>query len=361
MYIKRTELQAMFDSGDYFVIFTEDFSGHRIDWFKKILEECQKQMKAVIVICHDASRFLENELSIEFNTADLFICLFERGESRSFLRFFEQLDLNGTVVAIWDGDRYLLNLFLLKYKFNVLFMRPYRTTSSILGFIRYTLKISAILILKVYSNHSIGLLSIPQDRHLLLKKNWIDDEILLQIDIDAKKPRSSSGTFQILVPGYISARKNPRWIVEACEMLREQGYKDFILEFAGSIDSDQLELLQEKKCDWLIINDGYKTEEEFFRLLSQANFVLLPYDNRGSSGVVMHSLLLGNYVAITKSRGWENLAESSSGKLMLMDHSIQGIYATTKNILDLPTRNYDPLKLILGDRESVIGFLSHKG
>jgi glycosyltransferase involved in cell wall biosynthesis len=242
-----------------------------------------------------------------------------------------------------------------------LFMRPYRTTSSILSFMRYVLKIIAILILKLYSNHSIGLLSIPQDRHFLLKKNWINDEILLQIDIDAKKPRSSSGTFQILVPGYISARKNPGWIVEACEMLRNQGYKDFILEFAGSIDSDQLEFLQEKRCDWLIINDGYKTEEEFLRLLSQANLVLLPYENQGSSGVVIHSLLLGNYVAIRKSRGWENLAKSSSGKLKLMEHSIEGIYATTKNILDLPSRNYDPLRFILGDRESVIEFLFHKG
>lgn len=361
LYVERTKLQKMFDSGEYFVIFTENFSGHRIDWFKKIFEECQKQTKAMMVICNDPSRLLENGLSNKFNTADFSVCLFERGESKSFLKLFEQLDLNGAVVAIWDGDRYLLSLFLSKHKFNVLFMRPYRTTSSIFGYVRYVLKILSIFILKLHSNHSIGLLSIPQDRHFLFKKNWIDDEILLQIDTDAKKTRSSSVVFRILVPGYISARKNPQWIVKACEMLRDQGYKDFILEFAGSIDSDQLEFLQEKQCDWLMINEGYKSEEEFLRLLSQANLVLLPYDNRGSSGIVMHSLLLGNYVAISKYRGWKNIAESSSGKLKLMDHSIEGIYATTKSILDLPSRNYDPIKLFLGDRESVIEFLSHKG
>lgn len=360
IFISQTEVQKLLNSGDYFVIFTEDFSGHRLDWFIKILDECQKRNLGVIVLCRDASRILGNEPSFDMKSLELFICQSVRGGSRTFLRFFQQLDLNGAVFAIWDGDRYLLDLFILKQKYNVLFMRPYRTTSSIQGFIKYFLKISAIVLLKACTWHSIGLLSIPRDRHRLLKNSWINDEVLLDADINTEEQRSTSGVLRILVPGYISSRKNPSLIIEACEKLREQGYKDFILEFAGTIASDQVDLLREKECDWLFVNNGYKTQEEFSGLLCQANLVVLPYDNRGSSGVVIHSLLLGNYVAITKSRAWENLAEYSLGKLKLMNHSVEGIYATIKEILDSPTKNYNPVYPFEGDRESVIQFLLRK-
>lgn len=360
IYIEKIQLQNLLKDGDYFILFTEDFSGHRVDWFKRILQDCQKREQNLIVICQDASRILSLELSFELEHSDLFICLSGDEGNKTFRRFFKNLNLNDTAVAIWDGDRYLFDLFLSKQKFNVLFMRPYRTTNSIQSFVRYFLKISAIISLKATTDHSIGLLSIPRSSHQILKSNWINDEVLLHKEIGSKKRRKSSVPFRILVPGYISSRKNPSWVIEACEILREQGYKDFILEFAGSIASDQVDLLRAKESEWLIVNNGYKTQGEFFNLLSQANLVVLPYDNRGSSGVVIHSLLLGSYVAITKSRAWENLAESSMGKLKLMKHSAEGIYVTIKEILDSPTKNYNPVYPLEENRESVIQFLLRK-
>lgn len=342
------------------MLFTEDFSGHRIDWFKKIFEDCLRRKQNLIVICQDASRVLTIEQSLESEGIEFFICLSEDVGNKPFRRFFKNLNLNDTAVAIWDGDRYLFDLFLSKQKFNVLFMRPYRTTNSIQGFVRHFLKISAIILLKATTMHSIGLLSIPQNSHRILKSNWINDEVLFNSEISANRQRNSLVGFRILVPGYISSRKNPSWVVEACELLREQGYKDFILEFAGSIALDQLDLLRTKESEWLILNHGYKTQDEFLNLLTQANLVVLPYDNRGSSGIVIHSLLLGTYVAITYSRAWENLAESSMGKLKLMNHSVAGVYATIKSVLDSPTKYYEPVMPFLEDRESVIQFLSRK-
>ncbi len=360
IFIEKIQLQNLLKDEDYFILYTEDFSGHRVDWFKRIIENCQKRAQNLIVICQDASRILSLEQSFELEHLNLFICLSGDEGNKTFRRFFKNLNLNDTAVAIWDGDRYLFDLILSKQKFNVLFMRPYRTTNSIQGFVRYFLKISAIIALKATTQHSIGLLSIPQSSHRILKSNWINDEVLLHNEISSKKQRNSSLTFRILVPGYISSRKNPSWVIEACEILREQGYKDFILEFAGSIASDQVDLLRAKESEWLIVNNGYKTQEEFFNLLSQANLVVLPYDNRGSSGVVIHSLLLGNFVAISKSRAWENLAESSMGKLKLMNHSVAGVYTTIKGILDSPTKYYEPIMPFLEDRESVIEFLFHR-
>jgi hypothetical protein len=165
---------------------------------------------------------------------------------------------------------------------------------------------------------------------------------------------------RILVPGYISSRKNPHWIVEACELLRSQGYGNFTLAFDGIIASDQIDYLMSKKSDWLSVHDGYKTLENFKASLRDAHLVLLPYNNRGSSGIVIHSLLMGNYVAISKSRAWKNLSRTSRGKLKLMCHSSEGVYIATKEWLDLEYKNYDSLDPFSEGKVSVIDFLTQK-
>lgn len=335
---------------DFLVLVTRDFSGHRLDWLENLDSRSRASGKSILVLCEDVARLkLENVP----NLSEVYI--FETQDVLSFAESFFG-DKSEKKVIFWDADDKLFQLFNSKMKARLLIMRPYATEYRMRSLLVFVLKFCLLIYFKYIKKWDIGLLGIPRSSHKFFKQNWIDDELLLLNTVVTTNQISKvSQDVKILIPGYISKRKNPLLAISACAILRKDYGIPIRLIFRGEIDPDISMEIQSLHLDWVELNDYYCPRDLYLQSLLESDLVLLPYTNRGSSGVVLESLSLGVPVAIRRNRHWKNLCGYSGGLLFMMREGESGIIDSVLTLLARETVFLNVDGLIT--RKSALDFL----
>jgi len=210
----------------------------------------------------------------------------------------------------------------------------------------------------LFDRHDVALLRIAEAKPYFLKNHWVDDELILVHKLTYKKIHSDiSRSLRVLIPGYITLRKNPLIAISACIELRKKHGLRIDLTFCGTIDANLKENIESLNLEWVHIVDGYLERKQFLEAIDISDFILLPYKNRGSSGIVLESLALAKVVAIYGNRHWQNLSRHTKGQFFLLARGKNGI---VKGVLRFQSQNLSTssYKLAMGSRKTALTFLT---
>lgn len=339
------------------ILITDDFVGHRLDWLNEFNSKVSECGLILIVITLDMNR-IDSRFS-ERKGGPVFCNEFS---SRSeVIKFLDSRIDSSQTVSFWDAELWIKELSKLKFRSQLLFMRPYASDLSLRAIVNFMLKMSSMFYFKYVRGHSIGLLAVPLNRRIFFDRNQVYDELLLgkyhiskaKTNLNRLKTTVPKLVHTIIVPGYISMRKNPFLIVEVGKKLASTSDFNFRIIFQGQLDKEIECKLKSQSLDWLFVNDEYTTLENFLEAIHQSTIVLLPYSNRGSSGIVLQAQYLGKRVILSKNRLWKNVAKRSGESIILTKLSINEI---TQSILNACGNREIPSNLIENDFEKGTAF-----
>lgn len=356
------------DSKGRIILISQNLTGHRIHYLKALLAELsQRQFSLVLILQNkilyglDASQISTID-KMDFSYIDNFV---EKSEIMKLLDDCSVHEFN-IKILFWDADNWIRFLLFFKGNVRLLFMRPYLTSRRPASIIKYFLKWVAIFHLHFIRKLEIGILGIPYHEPKILPSLWLDDPVLAspksaisETDtlLTKKKLGIEPQSQVILVPGYLTSRKNPQLAISVFERVSKQLVKPPYLVFAGKTDLIcQEEILTSKQQNIIHVN-RFLSDSEYSRILSISTIVLLPYSNRGSSAVALESLAYGKSTIITKFRSWQNAERNSKGLLHLCDLNSKKL--SNKIIQIFHSESYSGNVILSGvKRDSAIAFLS---
>jgi len=266
----------------------------------------------------------------------------------------KDLKSENVVGACLEADKILPFLLFAKGKMRLLIMRPYLEERNFLGLMRFFVKQLLLMILSLRSSIIVSRLSIPHSRPHSRNFRWLRDEYNTEQFKDQSGPTIVPKEMLdiprhskvVTLCGFLQARKNPRVAYEIVEELRDMREEQVYLVLAGIQSDDfitEVSSLRHVK-DVIEINRSLP-ENEFRGLLRSSHLVLLPYKNKGASGIVLNSLVLGTPVFLNGSHNWTMLQNYLGGRLLVGrrndDSQIQQINA----MLDLPKESALPVLL----------------
>jgi len=359
IFLSRQELKKEASRYPHYILVASNFDGHRLDWLVQIKSNLDKLNKPFIVICEDASRLKGLHISVLSK-----VLVYESRSGLSFINEFTGHKIQHQIM-FWDADDQLRLLLFAQFKARCIIMRPYLTEYKLMTILRYWTKILIILYFVLFDRHDVALLGIAEAKPHFLKKHWVDEPMGVTDDelISLHEPSSQkfrldiSRNMRVLIPGYITLRKNPLTAIYACIELREKHGLFIELTFCGTIDANLKKIIEKLNLKWVHLVDGYLEREQFLTAIRASDFILLPYRNRGSSGIVLESLALAKFVALYGNRHWQNLSRNTKGQLFLLARGKSGI---VKGFLKLQSYQLtsSSYRISNDDRKTAITFLT---
>ena len=311
------------------VILTEGLTGHRVKWLANLVSLANSTDLSLSVICLKSAF---NNLALEQNQFDEiksanFILVENRNEIFESAQMLHESDWSVTFI-VWDADEWLLELIRCHFKVQALFMRPYVTEFRLKSLANYCVKKILTLILLIKPNVTIGLLEVPEDRHFFFRQKWKVDDLTtwnFQFPNYNKAAVVSKNAKILLVPGFITARKNPKMAISVLNELRTQTQENWILVFVGKINTDSNFVLDLAIPEHIEIMNRYVSDAEYLNFIRECDALLLLYRNRSASGAVIEGLLLNRNVFLAKTRIWKSLTRKSNGLLHLVPLKAEAI------------------------------------
>jgi len=244
-------------------------------------------------------------------------------DSDKELRYFcKQRFKPSLVIPIFvEVDNFLPWLTLRSINFVGIVMRPYLENSTLAGTLRWLFKLLLIYFNVYVRKNKLGLLSIPFASNSGRSLTWIKDDVTLNRVTDyitsnlSKSKKCNDYSENILVPGFLSSRKNPKFAIATFDILKMEFNSQMQLIFQGhthelfSVNRIEDEEQQIKHID------GFLETNTFYGVIESSRVVFLPYQNRGASGLVIESLVLGVPVVIIGNKRWKHLQSLSNGML----------------------------------------------
>ena len=302
------------------VFITHSLSGHRLNWFNNIIEVQKNETDIIqIIALNDHVETMIHSLKLNVTYANSKPDAFALADNL----FLQDKTIN---VVILDGESWLNFLFQTNLPIKVLFLRPFISSKSISSLLSFCAKRSIISMLYFKKNVSYRFLSVPRFKPFFYNKKWVQDD-LTTFDLGNYQFENEPDRklMTILVPGFISERKNPKLILDVANELQTRYPGSFRFQFMGSADARTKILLESSNLKDLIFIDQYLDRFEYLKRIYQADFVLLLYKNRGGSGVLLESISLGTVVFISRDRIWSNLIKESRGLVYLVTKRPQDI------------------------------------
>lgn len=352
IFLSRKELHEEASRYPHYILVASNFSGHRLDWLMKIESNLNKNNKPFIIICEDASRLKNLQISV-FSK----VLVYESRSGLSFINEFIGKKIQHQIM-FWDADDKLRLLLFAKFRARCLIMRPYLTEYKSMAILRYWTKMMIILYFVLFDKHDVALLGIAEAKPYFLKNHWVDDELISVHKHSSQKLRSDiSRSVHVLIPGYITPRKNPLIAISACIELRKKHGLNIELTFCGTIDANLKKNIERLNLEWVHLVDGYLERKQFLKAISTSDFILLPYRNRGSSGIVLESLALAKVVAIYGNRHWQNLSRNTKGQFFLLERGKNGIVKGFLRSQSHPVAS-SSYRISNGNRKTALTFLT---
>ena len=191
----------------------------------------------------------------------------------------------------------------------------------------------------------ISRLSIPYSRRSSTNFRWLRDEY----NTEKFQGQGGSITFPpemldipreskvVTLCGFLQARKNPVTAYEIVEALRDLRNEKVYLVLAGNQSADfKAEVSSLGQVKEVIQINRSLPENEFKGLLRSSHLVLLPYKNKGASGIVLNSLVLGTPVYLDGSHNWKRLQNYLGGRLLVGQRNYGSHVDQINSLLDLP-------------------------
>jgi glycosyltransferase involved in cell wall biosynthesis len=319
------------------ILISEDFSGHRLDWFIKLIHLVGKRDLAVFAV--DASR-------LNYDTVDFEIEICSDFKSKhDLIKFIGKNQVKATLI-FWDGDNWLFEMFRLKAPIRALVMRPYLASKSLRDLAVFLIKHVTMLFLKKFKSIEFAYLAIPFCTVGKRRNYWVDDDLLIDLEcLKVLRSRRSLNLgkqkFKILVPGYISERKNPKLVIDACKVLSNNSQAEFELMFQGKVEESLKVTFAANERSWLNVQDKYFPRSEYLELLNEADVVVIPYSNIASSGVAVECIALNVPLIMLQNYRWNGAASQEGINLRLTELNVDQL----ANILN------EVLSSSLGQRE----------
>ena len=306
------------------VFFSHGITGHRANWLRIFAAEAESQQR-IIHFVMEASSSGEKILDSIREDFKVSLCVHisqtgSKGVAQEVLGM--RAKYPHLLISTTEGEEWFKLIWNLKRRVRVLYMRPYIQEISFVGARNYLFKFLMIGLITRFKSSKVGLLSIPGDRPILFRSNWVDElssnrgipdggnllmyeELIAEVDL----PRDVE---LVLVPGFITKRKNPELIIEAFRIFQEKYRRDgCALLFSGQVDENYKDFFHKNQSKSIVCIDRYLTENEYSCLLHKSKLVILAYNNRASSGVIVDCMELSRRVIFTGDRRWRNLYDHS--------------------------------------------------
>ena len=321
-------LDCIINSRSDLVYFSHGITGHRDSWMHIFLEFAVAKGKRIHLVIgfNDLNKEALYSLQCEFPQA---LCLHSVENGRKGIAS-EILQIRSRfpkiLVVTGDGEDWLRLIFRLRTHLRVLLMRPYLQKNSPKAIVSYLLKLLYISVIARFPETKVALLAIPMDKPRIFRSYWVDDvpSDYLKFQTDSKisitRLRAEVGIPEgskiILVPGFITERKNPQLAIAAFKLLQNYNEENHcVLLFAGKAVSETLALFADIKSNGILCVNRYLGKDEYFTLLAESHLVLLLYKNRGSSGVILDAIATETPVLIMGDKRWQNLIDSLPGQV----------------------------------------------
>ena len=121
----------------------------------------------------------------------------------------------------------------------------------------------------------------------------------------------------ITVAGFLDLRKNPQLIYLTFQNLRAASGADIKLALIGKQLEDWKDISRTWNKDGIIEINEYISAQDLKHIIEQTSVMILPYSNRGASGIVINSLTLGVPVVLSKNKNWIKASKNLNGSLKL--------------------------------------------
>lgn len=313
------EIHEELMQGGNVVVLTDSPDGHRLEWMRVFEARCNSiGRQCIFLFLRGAGKSTGN---ISLRDSNWIICddFSERSEVMSFIGSVQVTNW----YFCWDADNWIREISFSKQRIFSLIMRPYLTSCTLPSIFRYLVKFFFVGYLIRVRKIPVFLLRIPMHKSRFLSKHWVDDPNFDLVDFDVNLGEMGTNKYEvksnkvILVPGFISMRKNPVLAIEVCRMVNSSIGESVQLIFTGKVEDDVLGVLKDCGFDWVVVKDKYLSRADYLKELRASNLVLLLYENIGSSGVVIDCLAYGVPVLLLKNRFWKSLEEESKGLVKL--------------------------------------------
>ena len=354
---KSTAISRM-ETGSKIILITENLSGHRIQWLK-ILASRLKFEGIGFIVCTLSDE--KNKYQYEYIEHYVEICddFDSKNDLLTFLKPYSKVHK----IVSWDGDNWLIPLIRHKLNCRILIMRPYVDISNLRTFLRTTIKLVTCNIFNHKNKFEIAYLRIPMDRKKLSRIYTVDDELdiefnskNLNLDPNLKFERES---YIIVLPGFITSRKNPFFAISAIEMALKSAPYPIEFKILGSLDNRlniESEIIHR---NWIKLENSIINRYEFLEQIANADLVILPYSNRASSAIALESMSLGTKVLMAQSRSWQKLQKANPNLFILAPLQIEKF---SEKIIESLSKDFQTgvdNVFIFETRQKALSFLIH--
>jgi glycosyltransferase involved in cell wall biosynthesis len=311
------------------ILISEDFSGHRLDWLIRLIQIVGERDLAVFAL--DASRLTNDSVDLEIDICSDFQSKYE------LIKFIGKKPVKATLI-FWDGDNWLFEILRLKAPIRALVMRPYLASKSLRNLAVFLIKRVTMLFLKKFKSIELAYLAIPFCTVGKKRNYWVDDDLLIDLEfLKVLRSRRSLNLgkqkFKILVPGYISERKNPKLVIDACEVLSNYYQVEFELMFRGKVAETLKVMFASNKRSWVNVQDKYFPRSEYLELLNEADVVVIPYSNIASSGVAVECIALNVPLIMLQDYRWNGAAAQEGINLRLTERDVDQLAISLNEVL----------------------------
>jgi hypothetical protein len=265
--------------------------GHRGQWLDRTLAAAMLIGAEVSVYTSDRTRAEQMSSLSKFNRVTWIIT----PDRKELLDQWRKEIRNTSIVGVClEADKVLPRLIYARGEMRLLIMRPYLEERNLSGVVRFILKQSCILALSVRRSVIVSRLAIPYSRRQSKNFRWVRDDFNSELFQDQENPiyvpeeiaKISDNSKVVTLCGFLDARKDPISAYKIVEKIRKVRNERVILIFAGLQNNGFKDKLSSVKHQEGVIEiDRLLSESEFKGLLQRSDLVLLPYENKGASGI----------------------------------------------------------------------------
>lgn len=336
------------------ILISEDFSGHRLDWLIRLINIVGERDLAVFAL--DASRLTNDSVDLEIEICSDFQSKYD------LIKFIGKNQVKATLI-FWDGDNWLFGLLCLNAPVRALVMRPYLASKSLRDLAVFSIKRVTMLYLKRFKSIELAYLAIPYCTVGKKRNYWVDDDLLIDIEfLKMLRSRRSLNLgkqkFKILVPGYISERKNPKLVIDACEVLSNNLHAEFELMFRGKVAESLKVMFASNKRSWINVQDKYFPRSEYLELLNEADVVVIPYSNIASSGVAVECIALNVPLIMLQDYRWNGAASQVGINLRMTKLDVDQLANILNEVLSSSLGQRDEFDFRYTQAQTALNFLT---
>ena len=294
--------------------------GHEIQWLNQIRDFPQFKVENWTIYTTSSNLLtLQSELNLDLHSR----IIIEEEEKVLFTRWKFDSKSEKTTGIILHADKMLHRLLFTSGRKKILIMRPYLESTSPQGVLRYLVKRFLIKAISLDRKVEIGRLSIPYSRIGKSSSGWLKDDFNIEAFHNYAEPSAEvvrffedilkSNKIRLGVLGFLDLRKNPQIVYETFSLLESVTHNQIQLILIGTQSSSWKSSTKNWRREEIFELERYLTMSDLKYAIENLDVVLLPYSNKGASGIAINSLCLGTPIVLCGTKNWNNLVKSFDG------------------------------------------------